>query len=132
MNAPLVGMFFRPPAQQVTASLPLGSPLWIEREPTNAYDPNACKVLLPAFSADGPYSDIYAQLYELGLEDGQEKEFSSQWYKHAMTDPLFLGYVSAKTGHAEALVTLMRERGISALPATYSLTMDGKPQVEFD
>lgn len=44
--APLMGARFRPPAKIVLQYLPAGTPLTIEPEPENPYDPNAQRVVL--------------------------------------------------------------------------------------
>jgi HIRAN domain len=43
---PIVGARFRPPAQGLLACLPYGFPLVLSREPTNAHDGNAVRVLI--------------------------------------------------------------------------------------
>jgi hypothetical protein len=42
----IVGARFRPPAQGLLACLPYGFPLVLSREPTNAHDGNAVRVLI--------------------------------------------------------------------------------------
>lgn len=42
----LVGCNFRPPAQGILNAIPTGTPLLLQREPENPYDPNAVKVLI--------------------------------------------------------------------------------------
>ena len=46
LTVPLVGMHFNPPAKQVLAILPAGTPFRLEAEPDNPYDPEAIVVLL--------------------------------------------------------------------------------------
>ena len=41
---PLVGAYFRPPAQQLLRHLPSGTELVLEPEPENPHDPNAIAV----------------------------------------------------------------------------------------
>ena len=43
---PLVGMYFRPPAEGIVKALPSGARLYLRPEPTNQYDPYAVAVLL--------------------------------------------------------------------------------------
>lgn len=43
---PIVGMYFRPPAQAIIDVLPSGCALILEPEPTNEYDPNALRILV--------------------------------------------------------------------------------------
>jgi hypothetical protein len=51
---PIVGAFYRPPAQALLAVLPIGTPLTLIAEPDNPYDPNAIAVWLK--SKDIPIS----------------------------------------------------------------------------
>lgn len=46
ISAPIVGAHFRPPAKQLLACLPSGTPLVCVPEPTNPYDPKAIKVFI--------------------------------------------------------------------------------------
>jgi hypothetical protein len=46
MKALLVGAHFRPPAKLILAALPAGTPLVLEPEPENPYDPQALKVCI--------------------------------------------------------------------------------------
>lgn len=43
-SLPIVGAFYRPPAQAVLAVLPVGSPLMLVAEPENPHDQNAVAV----------------------------------------------------------------------------------------
>lgn len=43
---PIVGMYFRPPAQAIIDVLPSGCALILEPEPTNEFDPNALRILV--------------------------------------------------------------------------------------
>lgn len=48
--SPIVGAHFRPPAKLLLTILPINSPLHLDPDPDNPYDPNAVKVLI--FPAD--------------------------------------------------------------------------------
>lgn len=45
-SAPIVGMFYRPPAAAIMKCLHSGCQLSLRAEPSNAFDPNAVQVLL--------------------------------------------------------------------------------------
>src|SRR5215472_7503586 len=96
-QVPIVGMNFRPPADQVIMLVPEGSPLILMHEPTNPYDPNAIRVLLPNFTPDGPYEHIFEHLVETIEADAHCR---LKWGFDQLTDPLHLGYVAngSKTG----------------------------------
>lgn len=131
-SAPLVGAYFRPPAQAVLSQLPSGAALLIEPEPSNPYDENACRVLLCDFSEEGVYKQLFLDLMEAALPDGVEKNHKGEWYKSDLTDPLHLGYISSKTGHAAAVAALIRERSVTFLPAQLSFNPGGQAEVTFD
>src|SRR5258708_34749998 len=50
----LVGSHFRPPAKQLLASLPSGTPCQLVPEPENPYDEHAIRVELPLSSLPDP------------------------------------------------------------------------------
>jgi hypothetical protein len=72
----MVGMHFRPPAKAVLEALPVGTTLWLRREPENPYDANAVQVLLPGFSHDGKWAELHDGLLATG-----------QWGSEMFTDP---------------------------------------------
>jgi len=130
LSAPLVGAFFRPPAAQLLSELPSGAILTIEREPDNQYDSEACRVVIYDLSLT--YPEIFDHLVEQAVPDDEEK-MKGQWYKRDVAfDPLHLGYVGAKTGHAAALTALMKERGVASIFAQLAFDLQGKPEVIFD
>lgn len=117
----MVGMFHRPPAKDVLNSLPVGTKLWLQREPDNAYDENAVKVLLPGFGPGGEHADLRAGL-----------EATGKWGEEMFTDPLHLAYVdSSKTGMAKIFSEAILETGDdnALFAAELSYSIDGKPQV---
>lgn len=96
-SAPLVGMHFRPPAKAILQGLPSGCPLLLEREPSNAYDTSAIKVLvaqdtLSALPQDNKdFIGTTASGYGFDLDtilDGQ-----TDWQ---------LGYIAGKSSQNEA------------------------------
>ena len=78
----IVGAHFRPPAKVLLSQLPSSTPLYLQREPDNQYDPNAIKVLCRG--EDVPQSeDLENALLGTGYEG---HEIASQEYWH-------LGYI---------------------------------------
>jgi hypothetical protein len=64
---PIVGMFYRPPAQAILSVLSPGTELIVRAEPTNAVDPNAIAVWIS--TADIPDSDAAHKKLELGAAE---------------------------------------------------------------
>jgi len=97
IQAPIVGMAFRPPAADVIQLLPVGAKLLIVREPDNPHDVEAVKVLLKDFNAEGVHKDLFKSLLEMIELDtyGHLK-----WNADSLQDPFHLGYIanSPKTG----------------------------------
>src|SRR5215471_483509 len=130
---PIVGMAFRPPAARVLALLPFGAELHLQREPHNPYDSNAIKVLLPDFNAEGQYSEIFKSMKNEAIMDAADLS-RGQWHESALQDPLMLGYVSAKTGHA-ALVAAEMDRPEKPSPfasGELSALASGAPAFELE
>jgi len=84
MKSPIVGMHFRPPASIVLKHLRSGGPIILEAEPSNQYDSNAIKVLVPKHSI--PASQELKDLLP-GFGIDPEEFFESE-------EPLFLGYIA--------------------------------------
>lgn len=122
-SSPLVGMHFRPPAKAILGVLRQGTPLTLEREPGNEYDPQAVKVLLD--SAHIPSS----QLDEL---DNQASGFGFS-AEQIMAQPQWhLGYIAAKApkgrqGILASQVSLWLDSGKQG---EASLSFDGSGQAE--
>ena len=128
---PIVGMAFRPPANDVIMLLPTGAKLTLLREPDNPHDVDAVKVLLDDFNENGPHANLLESLGEMLEADtyGHLK-----WDADSLTDPLHLGYVanSPKTGGkfaSEICSLLPPDLPISAI-LTFSVS--GRPQAQFD
>jgi hypothetical protein len=69
ISAPLVGMFFRPPAKAILAHLPSSCPLEIQPEPENPHDENALQVFVK--STDIPpaqHEDLRADAAGMGFD----------------------------------------------------------------
>ncbi len=97
-SAPIVGMHFRPPAKALVAALPSGTPLMLEPEPTNQYDPFAVKVLVDLTEMDDEFWDEIETA--LGLA-GVEKE-------ELLEAPRHIAYIDkAKTGSAKQVFEAM-------------------------
>jgi hypothetical protein len=130
-HAPIVGMVFRPPANDVIMLLPVGAKLQLVREPDNPHDPDAIKVLLLDFDENGPYAELFEHLGEMVEADtyGHLK-----WNLENLTNPLHLGYIanSPKTGGkfaSELCAFVMPGEGKEA---TLVYSASGKPQAEFE
>ena len=120
LDAPIVGIHFRPPAKDVLAQLGSGTALLLQREPNNAYDENAVMVLLPGFGENGLHADLAAGLLATG-----------NWPEEAFTNPLHIGYVdAAKTGMAKMFAQVMDENDTPSVMAKLAFDPAGKPIVE--
>lgn len=120
---PLVGMHFRPPAQQVLASLALGTEVLLYPEPDNQYDSNAVRVVVDLPNIDVKTPILDAMLTGTGFR-----------VSDIIMGPLQLGYLAATggkpaqggPGNVEALLIMSGgkyQARLSALP-------DGRPSVE--
>lgn len=85
----LVGMHFRPPAKTLLASLPSGTPLRLQPEPENPYDPLAVAVFVPSTA----FPDSQKPILESALPNNgftlEEVLAQNEWH---------LGYVGASDG----------------------------------
>lgn len=84
LNAPLVGMRFRPPALTIVQGLGMDQPLRLRREPENQHDENAIAVLMP--------EDWAQALPELFSEAQTEAESLGNTL---LEDETHLGYIAA-------------------------------------
>lgn len=114
-TCPLVGAYFRPPAQAILKVLPSGAPLTLEREPSNQYDPNAIAVLVETTAIP---ESAHAALTEALATQGREIEAVLAMPR------CHLGYVPK-----EVAATL---RGAGLGKAELAFGADGKPQVKFE
>jgi hypothetical protein len=111
MKAPIVGMYFHPPAEDVINLLSGGTELRVVRQPDNPHDPNACQVLLDGFCEGGIHEDLFHQFCE----------------HPRANNPLMLGYIGAKTGDAMVLASAMDAIGIKECTGELTFGLDGKP-----
>ena len=116
---PIVGAFYRPPAQTLLGVLPVGTDLTLMAEPDNAHDPNAVAVWLA--SAEIP-PDVY-DLLEAGLATSGHtlSTILNQEYWH-------LGYLPKN------FAALLKSSGTvtdnEVLFVTFAIS-NGKPAVRF-
>ena len=85
---PLVGMSHRFPANAVLGLLPPESPLYLVREPSNQYDPNAIQVWVENFAALTDRESCLAVENDCALQDRPVPD---------LTLPFMLGYIKAQT-----------------------------------
>lgn len=86
----IVGSHFKPPAKLLLENLPRGTPLSLEPDPENPYDPNAIRVLVG--SKDIPesrYETLEGALGAVGVDGMGEILGEASW---------FLGHVAASEG----------------------------------
>lgn len=116
---PIVGAFYRPPAQALINILAIGTPLFIIAEPDNPADPNAVAVWL----ATGDISEeVHGKLDELGTPFGFPLDTilsQDQWQ---------LGYVP------KAMAAALRAADIvhfEPVEVAFALNRDGVPRIMF-
>lgn len=86
MLTPIVGSHFRPPAKLLLSILPAGTPLHLDPEPDNPYDPDAIRVVVRP-------SEVYIPMESL---DAIEDEILSCGHTIAgivASNSIHLGYV---------------------------------------
>lgn len=127
---PIAGMFFRPPAKTVLAMLGQDQALVLQRQPENPHDPNAVQVMLPRFNGKD-METIYNEVLQSAVPEHVELG-KGQYTESMMVDPLFLGYVGAKTGHAEQVAAAMDKAECVTLPAKLTFGVEGGGMVEVD
>lgn len=130
-QAPIVGMAFRPPAQDVIMLLPVGAKLYLVREPDNPHDPDAIKVLLLDFDENGPYAELFEHLGEMVEADTYGH---LRWTVESLTNPFHLGYIanSPKTGGKFASEICAWIVPDEKKEATLVYSASGKPQAQFE
>jgi|SRR6516164_1942778 len=129
--APIVGSQFRPPSAFVLARLDMGHELECKRQPDNLYDSNAIKVFLHNFNPEGKLSTLFTECLTEALPD-DVTTYRGSWNVSALTDPLFLGFIAAKTGEAARLSGYMDERGQTTITGKLTLTLQGAPAIELE
>lgn len=92
LRAPIVGIYFRPPAKAILQCLPGGASLRLEREPDNQWDACAVKVWIRT-------ADIPEAQYE--TLDALASGFGSSLREVLLQAEHLVGYIdSKKTGNA--------------------------------
>jgi hypothetical protein len=126
ITVPLVGMFARPPASTVLASLPGGAKLILEAEPENKYDTKAIKVLVaPEQLPESQYARLEEALPGQGRTLAETLEGGDIW----------LGYIADSDGKIcrQAGSKGNREVGELMLDSSHQARLgfspDGKPVV---
>ena len=128
-SAPLVGDYFRPPAKALIQLLPIDHPLILQREPDNAFDPNAVKVILEtstlqAIPAPSPIDQLLDEKCGPFGFSADEIFASSEWH---------LGYIAKE--FAVHLTKLLIDENEEPIPYTATLSFftnekgQNKPQV---
>jgi hypothetical protein len=117
---PIVGMFYRPPAQILVSSLAVGTPLVLFAEPDNPADPNAVAVWLKSSEIpDSAYAFLEENLPDAGFSlDGVLAQ--DMWQ---------LGYVPKE------IAKQLRENDIvplsTAIDVTFTTNAKTQPRVRF-
>lgn len=117
---PIVGAFYRPPAQVILANLPVGTPLTLFAEPDNEHDPNAIAVFIEGADInDTAAAAMQEGLADIGLSinDLQEKGY---WH---------LGYIPKNfAAELKSAATIVND---VPYEAEFAVGNDGKPRVKF-
>jgi len=129
-TAPLVGMVFRPPAQDVVNMLPAAQALRIELQDDNPYDPDAIQVLLDGFVDDDTnLGKIFRALREIYSAESPEK-------LELFTNPLQLGFIanSEKTGgkFASTIKSYMQLDGRNTVPCKLTFDARSRAMLSFE
>jgi hypothetical protein len=132
MLVPLVGMYWRPPAQLIVDNLPGGSNLILDPEPNNDKDPNAIRVMVRTEDLDFS-KEIEQEIRDKLIGYGVTwDDFKGQEFAH-------LGYIAASggkfckiddepsKGNAEVLEVL---QGVSDWRASLTFSPHSKPLVK--
>lgn len=116
-SLPIVGSYYRPPAEAILRVLRLGVPLTLESEPSNPADPNAIKVMLRTGDIPvGEHEELagIVENYGANLAD----ILSNEW--------IHIGYIPAK----EAIWVVDKIGG--TIVGSLGFTPAGKPAVIFE
>lgn len=118
---PIVGMFYRPPAQGFVDILFDGAKLHLVAEPDNQFDPNAIQVLLPVETIkqiDAAAADPILIGWGTSIAEASQR-----------SDPIHLGYIPKQ--FAKALKSSWFDNNLT-IEASFSISSDGGPRVNFD
>lgn len=114
---PIVGAFYRPPAEALLAVLPIGAKLRLVPEDENQYDPNAIAVWLLQASLPEINDTLAASLASYGVTAEAYTEL----------EDVHVGYLPRDVAAA------LRAEGMSApVDAEFSVNPRGKPLVRFE
>lgn len=113
---PIVGAFYRPPAKLILEHLALDTPLYLEAEPTNAYDVNAIAVYL--CTHDIPAASLKA-LEPLLPSCGHSVESLEDM------QTIHVGYIPKE------LAKVLRSRGFITADGVFATSSTGAPQITF-
>ena len=135
-TAPLVGMYFRPPAKAILQSLPTNYPLELRPEPDNPYDPNAVAVWFDAFHlSNEAKEELESTLPGMGCD--LDSLMSQRWWH--------IGYMAKDHAakHQQPIASIIfghnEDADVSGLgfiwtgyPAKLTFDGAGKPLVSFN
>ena len=113
---PIVGAFFRPPAQLILENLATDTKLSLIADPENPYDRNAVAVYLDF--ADIPWNTISA------IED-KLQSCGSSIEALAETKTIHVGFIPKE------IAAVLRGRGFFSAEGSFQTTSTGKPLVKF-
>jgi|HubBroStandDraft_1064217.scaffolds.fasta_scaffold57781_5 hypothetical protein len=118
---PIVGARFRPPSVGLLEVMPLGFPLLLAREPSNAYDANAVRVLIPGL----------AEFDTLPVEAVVEKcaGFGKEVIAVRDAMPWHLGYIPREV--AEEVARVMDAAGVHEVRGTLTFNLCAQAWVVF-
>jgi len=117
----IVGAKFRPPALALLETLPMGTKLTVQREPTNVYDSNAIMVLVQ--TVDMQPSEALAERLP-GFGFGIERLFAeNEWH---------LGYIPRERAAQIAPLMDRLPQVVKQLDATLTCNAEGQTQVRFE
>lgn len=129
-NAPLVGMRFRPPAEDVVNSLPGGTKLRVEFQEDNPYDADALAVFLDGFEEGGANEMCFNRLKTFFESEGEADKLQ------LLCSPLMLGFVanSEKTGgkFASTIKAYMQMDGRHTVDAALGFDAQARPLLIFE
>ena len=118
LTYPIVGAFYRKPADVLLNNLPIGAVLFLRRDPDNPVDVNAIAVWLPQNSFPNQNEDIEQAIQGRGWD---VVEFYS-W------ESFHVGFLPK-----EVAAKLVSKIPVGKdIPGIFSVSPTGKPQIRFD
>lgn len=118
---PIVGVYYRPPAQGFVDILFDGAQLWLRPEPDNQFDPNAIQVLLPVETIkqiSPEHADPVLAGWGTTITEASQR-----------SEPLHLGYIPKN--FAKGLKDSWFENHLT-IEGVFSINPAGQPRVSFD